>query len=345
MKRLLSTITAALVCVLAVFAISGCTSVSVEEAKPQLSPKVTAPTIGQDGVLRVGVSYKNPPFSVESNSKVQGIDVDLAAALAQEMGLTVQFTNIGDNGGNDEIASGMVDIVMAGATDGSAGKDVTVVGRYLDNAPGLFTVTSSGEPVVATMQDVESNVVAVQGNSVSDNLIKRLFPTAKRLQLRTLNECFEAVNSGQAKYVACDSYAGAYLAVGYDNIAYAGTLEIPNSMGICVSSKNTELQKTIQTALDSLSTNGTLALIKSKWVGNLPAISTETQVLTAEQRVKAASQAQTNASAQPQPHEAATGVTGENMGTNVADPSAANNLTPGGNVDIPGQNDASSSRR
>lgn len=348
MKRFVSMMVAVALCAMTAFALAGCTGESVEASQPQLSPKVSPPTVAQQGVLRVGVNYANPPFSADANGKVQGIDVDLAAALAQEMGLKVQFVNIGNNGGADEIAGGAVDIVMAGASDGSAGRGVTVVGRYLDNAPGLFTVTTNGEPIVATMQDVESGAVAVQGGSVSDELIKRLFPTAKRVQLRTLNECFEALKSGQAKYVACDSYAGAYLAVNYENVAYAGTLEIPNAMGIAVSSSNAELQKAIQSALDAVSTNGVMALIKSKWVGNLPTISTETQVLTAEQRAKiSAASKPVTGTPQASPLELNEGVNGANGAVTGSHetidqsdmPNGSTELTPGANVSIPGQDE------
>ena len=84
---------AALCCVLAacmVPALTGCSNNKTTYTPETKSPVVASPAIGQDGTLRVGVDAENPPLSgmVESDntSKIAGLDVDVAAALADEPG-------------------------------------------------------------------------------------------------------------------------------------------------------------------------------------------------------------------------------------------------------------------
>lgn len=341
-KRLVTSIMLSVVTIFVCLGLMGCNEPSVEASQPKLTPKPQASALVSEGVLTVGVNYKNAPFSVVYDSKLQGIDVDLAAALASELGLKVNYVDLGTSDGADLLKQHKVDVVMACATDGSVSQSITVVGRYLDNAPGLFTVTSNGEPAVATKQDVQSGAVALQGGSVSDTLVQKYFPSAKRVQMRTLNEAFEALNSGQVKYVACDSYAGAYLATKYKNVAYAGSLDIPSALGIGVSSTNSELQSLVQTALDTIQTNGVAKTIKQKWVGNLPTISNETQVLTADERAKSTtdSAAQTTTSlAQPSnttsTQTGQTGQVGNQAGQTSSTGAQNGQLTPGGNVSIP----------
>ena len=61
--------------------------------------------IAQDGVLRIGM-IRRFPFEEFAFDTVQGIDVDLAQALAAELGLTTEFVFLGYDGLYDGLAVG-----------------------------------------------------------------------------------------------------------------------------------------------------------------------------------------------------------------------------------------------
>ena len=73
-------------------------------------------------------------------------------------------------------------------------------------------------------------------------------------------------------YVVCDSFMGGYLAVTYDDIEFAGALEMPRNRGIAVSGADVELSGAVQSALDTLATNGVESAILRDYVGDLPSI-------------------------------------------------------------------------
>lgn len=90
------------------FLISGCAS---SDYKPQLKdPQITSPDILQDGVLKVGVDFDNPPLAGET-SKSAGIDIDVASAIADQLGLKVEFSDIGTSA-ELAISNKKVDMVM-----------------------------------------------------------------------------------------------------------------------------------------------------------------------------------------------------------------------------------------
>lgn len=96
------------IAVCAVLAFSGCSPSSYEgELK---TPVIQKPDILQNGVLKVGVDYGNPPLAGET-SKASGIDIDVASAIAEEMGLRVEFIDVGASP-ELAIANKKVDIVM-----------------------------------------------------------------------------------------------------------------------------------------------------------------------------------------------------------------------------------------
>ena len=69
------------------FGLAGCTGSGTYQ--PELkSAEVAPPVIGEEGTLRVGVNTENPPLAGMGSGKIIGIDVDIAAALADELGLT-----------------------------------------------------------------------------------------------------------------------------------------------------------------------------------------------------------------------------------------------------------------
>ncbi len=272
------------------FSLSACSSLpSIQEASPK-----------QDGQeeLVVALSFDSAPFSLEDAGKLSGYNVDIAAAIAQEMGAKLRFVDLGTGDGIDKLRSNNdVDIVMSSNTQNVTVDGVEVLVRnYNANAPGLFTVTTNGERALATVQDVEKASIAVQGESVSDKLISKLFPAAKRLQLRSINECFEALKSGQVKYVACDSLQGSYLAKNYENVAPAGLLENAESLNILARSKSGNNKfDAIRRAADKLKAGGVFDLIATKWFGPYQGSTTTGSLIELdEQRKKAIAELETS---------------------------------------------------
>ena len=43
----------------------------------------------------MGINASNPPYAAQSNGSIVGIDVDIAAALADELGLKLELVDVG----------------------------------------------------------------------------------------------------------------------------------------------------------------------------------------------------------------------------------------------------------
>ena len=78
------------------FGLAGCTGSGTYQ--PELkSAEVAPPVIGEEGTLRVGVNTENPPLAGMGSGKIIGIDVDIAAALADELGLKLSVVDVGSD--------------------------------------------------------------------------------------------------------------------------------------------------------------------------------------------------------------------------------------------------------
>lgn len=255
--------------------LSGCTQTSVQEATPTPQPKIAEPDIVAAGVLTVGVDYTHAPFSATTNNGVVGLDVDIAAAIADQLGLKLALVDVSDGSGSQKLAAREIDAVMGMPAESTVDPNVTVVGRYVANGTSLFTVTTNGEPIVATAQDVMSGKIASQQDSVSSHALLDEFKTVDIQGYESLDAAFEALENGEAKYVVSEAYSGGYLTSRADTLSFAGLIGTPKSVGVGIQAENSALGNAIQESLDTLATNGVINLLRSIWVGNLPVLTSE----------------------------------------------------------------------
>jgi ABC-type amino acid transport substrate-binding protein len=108
---------------------------------PIQTPQATA-TILPYGELRVGVDISFPPFASVVNDELVGIDIDLAKALAQELGIPVRFVPLGFDGLYDALYADGVDVLISALVVNPARMDrVSYTRSYFDN--GLMLISNA----------------------------------------------------------------------------------------------------------------------------------------------------------------------------------------------------------
>lgn len=116
--------------------------------------------IEESGVLRVGVDPTFPPFALDEGSNLQGIDVDIAQAVAAELGLDTQFTYFGYDGLYDALTTGQVDaLISALVIAPERTKEITYSTPYFD--AGLVLVADA-DGAISSMADLQGKVLAVE---------------------------------------------------------------------------------------------------------------------------------------------------------------------------------------
>ncbi len=269
MKRFnkIAVVVVALAAASALLAFSGCSSSQEAYTPPESTPLVSKPTISQDGTLRVGVDAEDgnaPLAGTTGKQKTVGIDVDMAAALADELGLKVEIVNIGSNS-SSSLASGDVDVVMGSSkSDGSATYWMSDV--YLPTSTALFALSSAS--TTAPSND-SSTTIAVQVQTNSAWAVANEFDEATVTNTESLKAAFEALQSGSVKYVAADAVAGTYLAnnAGIE-VKPVALLQSASGYAVGVLDGNTKLKQAVSTAISNINSNGTGAVIQKKWLGS-----------------------------------------------------------------------------
>jgi len=238
----------------------------------ELTPTISSPTIGVDGVLRVGVdSVKVPYAGLDRDGNIVGIDVDVAAAIAQELGLKLELVETTGRSAETLLAEGAVDIVMDIEQAGGSTIKGTKVGPYIESGPALFTIVRSSEVPNVDLASLAGTRVAAQKDSMSSWSVEELIGPGTAEPRNNLEDAFRALESGEVSYAAADAVVGSYLALEFNDISCVKILGAPIGVYIGVSAENTQLAEALTQALRNIRDQGLLKTIYTKWLGPVSA--------------------------------------------------------------------------
>ena len=240
MKRMKALVCCAAAACLAMV-LAGCSS-QQSYTPPEKSATVSSPTIGKSGTLRVGVNAGSPPLagSPSSSSKIVGIDVDVAAALADQLGLKLEIVDVGTDP-EAALKEGKVDVAMGIGSE----SDVSFwrSPAYLPKGVALFST-----PANATVPTKASSPkIAAQVSSTSSWQVTNEFGQDALVSENDLKSAFAALADGSAQYVAADAVIGMYAAHSGDYDAQiVALMQQPGGYCVGVLEANTELQAAVK---------------------------------------------------------------------------------------------------
>ena len=263
LKRFAACCAAAVCCAAMLLLATGCQQQQESYTPPEATPAVSKPVIAQEGVLRVGVNASNAPLAGQpsSSTKIVGIDVDMAAALADQLGLKLEVVDVSTDAAG-ALTSGKVDVVMG--VNKSDSPSFWTSDTYLPTAVALFA-QSSNSTVPA---NAESTKIAAQVSSNSAWAVTNEFDSSTITTTEDLKSAFSALESGKVQYVAADAVVGSYVSNNAGMDVHMVAL-MQQASGYCVGvlDGNTQLKQAVSNALSAMNSNGVSSVIQKKWLG------------------------------------------------------------------------------
>lgn len=224
--------------------------------------------VEERGALYVGLDPTYPPFEFDDGAgSVQGIDVDLARALADELGVEVQFVLFGYDGLYDALGTGQVDVLISGMVIvPERERDFSYSEPYFN--AGELLVVSADESEIASMRDLNGRSLAVelgaQGH-VEATIWQRNLGDLTILPQETGNAALTAVLENQADAALTDAItARLFLGDGVDLTAVSPPITV-DPFAIVVREQNGQLLNQINQALNQIESSGQLEQILEKW--------------------------------------------------------------------------------
>ncbi len=226
--------------------------------------------IQKSGQLRVAIDPSFPPFeTVNAQGEIVGLDVDLARAIAQELGVEAKFVTTGYDALYDAVISGDADIIISALYPDSHRMQTFAFSSAYFNA-GEVIVVPNHVAVNNIPTDMAGKRVSVvngtAGHMEALQWEKSLSPPPTILAVATGEEAIDMLINGQAD-AGVVSNITAQMAIG----AHPELQKVNHHISqepyvIATRVENTKLMDAIEDALDKMRQSGTLEKLIQKWM-------------------------------------------------------------------------------
>jgi polar amino acid transport system substrate-binding protein len=226
----------------------------------------TLAEIRRRGTLRVGLDASFPPFeSMDAEGNIIGLDVDLAQAIATDLGVELELVNIGFDGLYDALLARRVDLIISGLPyDAHWTEDVAYTHNYFN--AGQVLVIFGNESTISDIAALKGQSVAVEWGSQADMEVRQLSKTLAEITIirrATADEALAAVAEGQAAAAIVDGVSGiSATSQGFQLVTYLSDEWYTAAVHI----ESRELLESVNQSLARLQESGQMDILQERWL-------------------------------------------------------------------------------
>ena len=200
---------------------------------------------------------------------IVGFDLDLAKEAASRMGLEFKAQPIAWDSKDSELSSGNIDCIWNGFTISGRENDYAWTDAYMENKQ-VVVVNSDSD--IATLADLSGRIVAVQKDSsglaaVNDNEELKNSIGSLLEEDNYLTAMME-LESGAVDAIVMDEIVARYqIQKSGKDFKILNETVASETYGVGFDLGNTELRDQVQSVLEEMAADGTLAEISNNWFG------------------------------------------------------------------------------
>lgn len=260
--------------VLSLSLLAGCSNGAT--GKPSATPAVSGAPVAEkvttieEGKLIMSTNAQFPPYELLSDGEgyegtgFEGIDVELAYALAQKLGLELVIDDMDFDGALIAVQQGLSDVVLAGLT---YSEERDLVMDFTDSyAKGVQVVIVPEGSDIATLDDLAGKKIGTQRATTGWMYTSDEFGDEAVSAYDDGATAVQALLSGQVDCVVIDNAPAQEYVKATTGLKVLDTEYANEDYCIAVNEGNSELQSALNTALKELQDDGTVQSIIDKYI-------------------------------------------------------------------------------
>ncbi|MEI7616021.1 MAG: basic amino acid ABC transporter substrate-binding protein [Actinomycetota bacterium] len=216
------------------------------------------------GILTVGSDATYPPMEFKEGDTIVGFDLDITKAIAEKMGLKLEYINTAWDGMFPAVAAHKFDMVISSITiTDDRKKEMDFSDPYYNANQSVIIKAGSG---IDSADKLNGKKIGVQIGTTSENEAKKITGSA----VSTYDDnvmAFEDLKAGRVDAIMCDSPVGDYYTVKNAGYAIGFKINTNEFYGIGFAKDTPELVKAVNSALAAIKTDGTYDKIFKTWFG------------------------------------------------------------------------------
>lgn len=219
----------------------------------------------KDNTLTMGTNAAFPPYEfVDDDGNIVGIDAEIAAALAEKLGMELEIKDMEFDSLITACAGGSVDVVLAGMTVNDERKESV---NFSDSyATGVQVIIVKEGSDIATVDDLEGKTIGVQAGTTGDIYCTDDYGQDYVKQYNNGALAVAALNNGQVDCVIIDNEPAKNFVAANEGLKILETEYVTEDYAIAIAKENTDLLAKINTAMAELKADGTIDKIIDKYI-------------------------------------------------------------------------------
>lgn len=219
--------------------------------------------IKKSGVLKVATSADYAPFEfhtmVDGKDKIVGSDIDLAKAIAKELGVKAEVSDMNFNTVLASLKEGKADLAISAISATDERKQQFDFTDNYYNPPQVIIINKKNKEIYRNANDLKDKNVGAQKGSIQEELVKTQLKGAKLVTIDKVPNMIVEVNQGSlAATVVEKTIAESYIAQNPDLMIADISLEpAPDeAFAIALPKESSQLQKELNQIIKKLNDEG-----------------------------------------------------------------------------------------
>ena len=235
------------------------------EAAASEATETAALTTVNAGKLTMSTNAAFPPYEMTTDAgEFEGIDVEIAGAIADKLGLELQIDDMDFDAALLAAQQGKSDMVMAGVTVNDERKQVMDFSNTY--ASGVQVVIVKEGSDIATVDDLAGHMIGTQRGTTGYIYCSDDFGEDSVTAYDNGLTAVQALNNGQVDCVVIDSAPAKEFVAANEGLVILDTEYAVEDYAIGMAKGNTALVEAVNGALAELKADGTIDAILAKYI-------------------------------------------------------------------------------
>ena len=215
------------------------------------------------GTLVMGTNAEFPPYEYYEGQEVVGIDAEMAAAVAEKLGMELKIEDMAFDSLIPALSPGKVDIVAAGMT---VTEDRLASVNFSDTyATGIQAIIVTEDSDIASADDLVGKTIGVQQGTTGDLYATDVEGATIERYAKGM-EAVQSLSQGKIDAVIIDNEPANVFVSEVEGLKILDEAFATEDYAVAVAKDNEELLEQVNTALAELKEDGTLQAIVDKYI-------------------------------------------------------------------------------